>query len=103
MARRENEYQSKLIKRIESRFPGCLVLKNDEWYIPGVPDLTVLYGESYAVLEVKRDSDEMRRPGPNQTYYVDLIVSMGGFACFIYPQNEEEVLDALQSAFESRR
>ena len=40
---RENKFQAKLIKDIESRFPGCIVIKNDANYIQGIPDLTVLY------------------------------------------------------------
>lgn len=103
MAKRENDYQAGLIKRIESRFPGCLILKNDEQYLQGIPDLTVLYGSRYAVLEVKRSWREAESPEPNQRYYIDLVYGMGSFAAFIYPENEEEVLDEVQRAFESRR
>jgi hypothetical protein len=101
--KRENDYQSYLIKRIEELFPGCLVLKNDEQYLQGIPDLTVLYGSRYAVLEVKRNEREARNPQPNQEYYVDLVNDMGSFADFVYPENENEVLRALQHAFESGR
>jgi hypothetical protein len=98
MARRENSYQAELIKRLEARFPHCLILKNDEQYRQGIPDLTVLYGSRYALLEVKRSSTEAAEP--NQEYYVDLVNDMGSFAAFIFPENEAEVLDALQHAFE---
>lgn len=96
----ESPYQKDLIKRLELLFPNCLVLKNDEQYIASIPDLTVFYGSHYALLEVKRNTTEIKNADPNQQYYVDLINDMGSFAAFICPENEIEVLDALQAAFE---
>lgn len=103
MAKRENKYQSGLRERIEARFPGCLILKNDEQLCQGIFDLTVLYGTRYAALEVKRSYEEAQKPEPNQEYYLEQIWAMGGFASFIYPEIEEEVLDALQRSFEAGR
>lgn len=102
MPKRESEYQSKLIKTLERRFPGCFIMKNDEQYRQGTPDLTVLYRDRWAVLEVKRSEDELKKPVPNQAYYVDRLNEMG-FSAFIYPSNEEEVLSALQRSFETGR
>lgn len=103
MAARESYFQSRLVRKLNQMFPGCLVMKNDEQYIQGIPDLTILYGRQYAVLEVKRGAREALDPEPNQAYYLEHIIGMGGFAAFIYPENEEEVLDALQRTFESVR
>jgi hypothetical protein len=103
VSKRENEYQAEVIKRLERRFPGCLVLKNDEQYMQGVPDLTILWGDRYAVLEVKRSAKEADRPQPNQEYYLERIADMGSFASFIYPEIENEVFDALQQAFATPR
>lgn len=100
MTPRENAYQGKLIKRIKERFPTAMVLKNDEGYLQGIPDLMLLWQHRWAALEVKRGEDEMRNPGPNQAYYIDLMNDMS-FAAFICPSNEEEVLDALQRSFET--
>jgi hypothetical protein len=93
---RENEYQSGLIKRIQALMPDCLVLKNDPNYLQGILDLTVVRGRCFAMLEVK--ASEKSKERPNQRYYVDEVNRNGGFAAFIYPENEEEVLRALQSA-----
>lgn len=101
MGKLEREYQAGLISRLERRFPGCIILKNDEHYRPGFPDLTILYGEKYSVLEVKRSEEDANKPGPNQLYYIDMIVQMGGHAGFVYPENEHEVFNALQRAFGS--
>ena len=92
----ERDYQPGLIDRISMRFPGCFVLKNDEQYLQGIPDLTILYGKYWAMLEVKKSSKEPYRP--NQEYYLQLLGEMS-FTATIFPENEEEVLDALQSAF----
>lgn len=102
MANRENVYQGGLVKRIKDRFPGCIVLKNDEQYCQGIPDLTIFYGPRYAILEVKRNLQEIfKQRNPNQAHYINLFVHMGGIADYICPENEEEVLDAIQRAFES--
>jgi len=96
----ERYYQAELIKRIRRRFPDCIILKNDTDYIQGMPDLTILYEDRWAVLEVKASEDA--RSEPNQDWYVNRLNDMS-FAAFIYPENEGEVLDALQQAFRSRR
>lgn len=103
MVKRENEYQRALRARIEDRFPGCIILKNDEQLCQGIFDLTILYGTRYAALEVKRSAKEMLNPEPNQGYYLEQVLRMGGFGAFIYPAIEEEVLDALQRSFEAGR
>ena len=91
MSRRENSYQAGLIKRIKERFPGCIVLKNDSTYIQGMLDLTILWQDGWGSLEVKASES-----------YLELLNKMS-FAAYIYPENEEEVLDALQQALESPR
>lgn len=91
----ESEYQKKLIKKLEARFPGCLILKNDSSYLQGIPDLSIFYGPSYAMLEIKVDEDASVQP--NQCYYVEMVNAMS-FASFIHPSNEQEVLDALDRA-----
>jgi hypothetical protein len=102
MSKRENEYQPKVIEKLNAMFPGCLVLKNDEQYLQGIPDLTVLYRDKWAVLEVKRDEKEMQNPRPNQAHYVERLNGMG-FAAFICPSNEQDVFHALQRSFETDR
>jgi hypothetical protein len=98
--KQEREYQAHLIETICSLFPGCMVLKNDTSYKQGIPDLTVLYQDRWAVLEVK--ARKGYRTQPNQRYYVDILDTMS-FGAFIYPENEEEVLSDLQLAFSTRR
>lgn len=94
----ERDYQADLIKRIQTRFPGALVLKNDTSYLQGIPDLTVLHGTNWAELEVKPNPRARRQP--NQEYYVDRLNRMS-YAAFIYPENEDDILAEIQYAFQS--
>ena len=96
---RENAYQARLIRKLRRRFPDCVIVKNDPDYMQGIPDLTVFWGPGWGMLETKASEHTPERP--NQGYYVNLFNRMS-FAAFIYPENEREVLDALQHAFESR-
>lgn len=93
---KESAYQAKLIKKLERLFPGCIIDKNDPTYRQGTPDLVIYYGDKWAMLEVKASIDADERP--NQRYYIERLNAMS-FAAFIYPENEQEVLDGLQHAF----
>lgn len=92
----ESKYQAEVIKKLQRRFPGCLVIKNDPNYIQGIPDLLFLFCEFWAALEVKTSRDA--REQPNQRHYVNWLNDMS-FAAFIHPDNEEEVFDALEQAY----
>ena len=96
----ENKFKTKLISELKKMFPGCLVIHTDPNEIQGLPDLIILYQDRWAALEGKRSKDAPCQP--NQPYYVDLMNKMS-FAAFIYPENKEEVLYALQQAFKYRR
>lgn len=96
----EAKFQADLIKDIKSRLPGCVVMKNDPNYIQGIPDLTILHGEKWATLEVKKDANSSHQP--NQDYYVEKMNSMS-FSAFIYPENKEEVLHGLQRTLRPER
>ena len=92
----ESKFQSNLIKKLKKMFPGCIVIKNDPGYLQGIPDLTVFYRDRWATLEVKKSANA--RHQPNQDYYVEKMNNMS-FSAFIYPENEGEVLNALQNTF----
>lgn len=89
----ERDFQRKVIKDISKRLPGSHVLKNDPNYIQGIPDLLVLYKTRWAALEVKKSADAKHQP--NQDEYVARM-NADSFAAFVYPENEEHILDELQ-------
>lgn len=98
----ERDYQMELIPRIYDRLPGVpmvdsMVIINDPNYIQGIPDLSVFYHPTarWSMLEVK--ASEKSKERPNQRWYIEKWGEVI-FTAFIYPENEEEVLNALQQA-----
>jgi hypothetical protein len=94
----ESRFQKKLVAELQEMFPGALIYKNET--VQGLPDLTVLWKDHWALLERKRESDSSKRM--NQPYYVELANQMS-FGRFVYPENKQEVLNDLQQAFGVRR
>lgn len=92
----ERTFQASLIKELKSRFPGCIVIKTDPNYIQGTPDLLVLYKDHWAALECKNSQKAKRQP--NQAFYISYMKDMS-FADFIWPENKEEILNAMETAF----
>ena len=96
MSKLESKYQKELIRKLQDIFVGCIVVKNDPNYIQGIPDLLILYKDKWAALECKRNGKASHRP--NQDYYVSKMEEMS-FAAFIFPENEEFVLNRLKRYF----
>ena len=96
----ESRYQAQLIRKLKRMFPGCEILKNDSRYLQGILDLTIFWNDRWAMLEVK--ASENARVQPNQGYYVEKMNRMS-FAAFIYPENEDEVLAAMQETLTTER
>ena len=92
----ERDFQKNLIKDLKSMFKGCIVMKNDSSYIQGIPDLMIVFKDKWASLEVKKSATASKRP--NQKYYVDIMNNMS-FSRFIFPENEESVLEELKNFF----
>lgn len=93
----ESQFQSALIKEIQSKLTDCFILKNDGSNVPqGFPDLLILYKDKWGSLECKRESTSSKQT--NQDYYVDKLDNMS-FSRFISPENKEEVLNELYSTF----
>lgn len=97
---KEQTYRLRVIRRLEKEFPGCIVINNDPRYHQGIPDLLILYGDRWAMLEVK--ASQYAATQPNQDYWVGELEGMS-YSSFIYPENEERVFDELQHALCNRR
>jgi hypothetical protein len=95
--KRESIYQASLIKKIQTIFPDCFIVKNDPSVNQGVPDLLLLVKDKWMMLETKRSKKSAVRP--NQGFFVDKFNRMS-YASFVHPDNEEQVLSELQSLFD---
>lgn len=96
----ENKFKQNLVKELKERFPGCMVLHLDPNEIQGVPDILILNGSKWAVLEGKRSEKAPHRP--NQDYYITKMNEMS-YAAFVYPENKEEIINDLERTFASER
>lgn len=91
----EREYQKEVVKKIKEYvkpYDGD-VIKNNPKQLQGIADWSVLANGKYALLEIKRDAKAPHRP--NQDYRIERQKSRGAYASFLYPQNEDEVIDGL--------
>lgn len=91
----ESKFQARLIVRLREMFPGCVILKNDPSYLLGILDLSIFYGDRWAMLECKAELTSKLQPG--QPYYLQLLNEMS-YAAIICPENEEEILREVQQA-----
>lgn len=96
----ENAFQASLVKELESRYEGCIVMKNDPNYIQGIPDLLIVHGDRWAALECKKSKDAKHQP--NQDDYICQMNNMS-YASFIYPENKDQVLEELDKALSVKK
>lgn len=99
MVKKESKFQSDLKTEIEERLPGCMILKNDPTHNQGIPDLLILYEDTWAALECKRHEGAKHRP--NQDYYVERMNDMS-YASFVFPENKERVLNEMESTLRGK-
>lgn len=92
----ERDFQAFLIKELKKRYPNSIVVKNDPTYIQGIPDLTILVGDKWAALEIKKN--EKAHKQPNQEYYIFKMNNMS-YAAFVSPENKDQILSELDSFF----
>lgn len=95
----EGDFKTNLIQKLKRIFPGMIVLHNNANFIRGIPDLTLLYKDKYAILEGKMTSSSSKRP--NQDVWVDYFKNQGAYAAFISKSNEEEIINELRRYFKA--
>lgn len=95
----ESAFERRLVRELQDRYPGAVVLKNNPNYIQGFPDRLLLVEDFWAAFDAKRERGSNRQP--NQAYYIDKLDRMS-FGMFVYPENEVEFLTRLDQAIERR-
>lgn len=104
MAKLEAEYKPELMERIVTRFTrfGPVRFNHNDPNMPGqqgIPDLTVYVGPLWFLLETKRSEKSKKRP--NQDWWIEHW-NATTFCAVIFPENEEEVLNAMERSLEAR-
>ena len=92
----ENVFQRKVIQRLKSEFPECIVMKQDATYKQVIPDLVIFHHDKYAMLECKKSATASHQP--QQDYYISKIKEWA-YASFIYPENVDQVFRELKEVF----
>ena len=90
---KESEFQKGVKQKILKKFPDAIVRKQEG--LQGFPDLLILRGSKWAALECKKDEKASHQP--NQDIYIKKLNDMS-YASFIFPENEEEVLNEVFEA-----
>lgn len=103
MAELERDYKSQMLKRLEKRFSRYGPVRwqhNDPTAnnSQGIPDCTIFIGPFWMFLEVKRSEKSKKRP--NQDWWIDHW-SRVTFCAVIFPENEEEVFNAMERSLEA--
>lgn len=96
-APREADFQRKLIKLLRT-------IPNSKWFVKeakairGIPDIIGCIAGKYVALEVKRSEAESKGNTGRivlQKQFIKEVVKAGGYACLIYPENHQEILEDL--------
>lgn len=96
----ETKFERELMAELEGYLPGCMIFKLDSSQHQGIPDRLILFGNTWVALECKESS--RARKQPNQDWYVEVMNNMS-FAAFVYPENREEIIDAVLTTFGTSR
>ena|SRR6185295_19334030 len=96
----ERDFKTRFFRKLNRRLPGGLLIRTDPSTQQGITDHLFLYGPRWAALEFKDSRSSKKQP--NQEYFVKRLSEMG-FGAFVYPENEKEVLDALEQALKPPR
>lgn len=97
----ERAFQRQVKKELEAMFEDADIFKPN--LHQGSPDLLLLIGDRWAMLECKRKAPRHASDyEPNQEWYIDYY-NAKSFAMMICPENKEEVYYALQQAFRPTR
>lgn len=97
---KESKFQKEVIDEIQELLPDAIIMKNDPNYIQGIPDLTILSGDKWATLEIKKSKNAPHQP--NQDFYVETMNKMS-YSAFIFPENKEEVLHEMAQSLKPKR
>ena len=89
----EKDFQAKFIKRIRRLGVKCYKQQMNATTRAGTPDYICLLGPVWFFLEFKRAKNAKKRPGQQENIDWANEVSFGWF-CF--PENEEEVYNAIK-------
>jgi len=82
------------------KLPNSYFFSKEAGSIRGISDIVGCVNGRFIALECKRSLDDYNKYHPRtalQKKFIDDINKCGGYAAFVYPENEDEVLNVLFS------
>lgn len=94
----ESKFKIAFKQRLIARLPHTYLsfIENTRPNKRSEPDLFILGRGVWAALEFKKSKNASKQP--NQEYHISRLNEIG-YASFVYPENQEEVLDDLEKLF----
>lgn len=95
---KESTYQRRLMTKLK-QIPNSKFFVKEAKSIRGLPDIIGCVNGKFVALEVKVSGKELgQRNGRHilQRHTLQSFEAVGGFCSFIYPDNEEDILDLLR-------
>lgn len=94
----ESTFKKNIKDKLLTRFPDIEIFEPDSGKKRSVPDMLIFGPGAWAALEFKRSENSAHQP--NQDRRVERL-SKKGYAAFIFPENEKEILHELEELFGS--
>lgn len=91
----ESDLKRRFLEKLRERLVGTDI----DIYVTtsrSKPDIALLGSPKWATLEFKKDREASHQP--NQNYHV-YRMNQKSYSRFVYPDNEEEILDELEELF----
>lgn len=92
----ETKFERAFMSDLRALLPGCYIFKLDPVQYYGIPDRLVLFQNIWFTLEFKESATAKKQP--LQDHHVEVMNNMS-FSAFVYPENREEILDAICHTF----
>lgn len=94
----ESKFKKQFVSKLRDILPFVEFFEPDPERTRSAPDMLVVGRRTWAALEFKRSKDATHRA--NQDRNIERLNKLG-YATFVYPENEMEVLNDLEELFTS--
>jgi hypothetical protein len=96
--KKESTFERKFLTKL-SQMGAYVPPKNDPLSVRGLADRVLCLGGKYVALEFKRSLKDYLKKSPRtalQAYTVEEVRRAGGYAAFVYPENQEQILTEIK-------
>tara|TARA_Y100001938_G_C7761783_1_gene268930 strand:- start:105 stop:401 length:297 start_codon:yes stop_codon:yes gene_type:complete len=84
------------IRPLLDNIPRSWWFKTQQLSTLGIPDFIGCVGGKFVAIELKRDKKEALKSHALQRHILQSIVKAGGYATFMYPENQLEIIEKIK-------